>query len=536
MAFVLVPHLDAKHESQMVAILSQTSLLPVVEAADGMIVESKHVYVIPAKNSLTIHNAAFQLSEPPTLQGHEIAIDVFLRSLAKDQGERSIGIVLSGTGSHGTLGIRDIKLAGGMVIAQQPTITEFDSMPSSILNERLADFVLPPAEMDQTLMHCVQLSTTSIVVPEVPTAILEQLRKHSGYDFGSYRKSMMLRRIGRRMGRHHLERLEQYVERLSGDPKETSVLYRDLLISVTSFFRDAEVDDALSKELLSGLKNRGAASFPFRVWVPGCATGEEAYSLAMLLIESLEGRDVAEVVKTFDPNEEPTKLLASSATPPIKIFASDVDEVAIAIARAGVYPSSIASDVSPARLERFFVKTDKDHFQIGKQLRDSIVFSRQNVINDPPFSKLDLISCRNLLIYFEPKLQQRVLSLFHFALTNDSLLMLGQAESLGQADDLFKPVAKKCRLFAKVPSRRHSQVPIPLVATHSLKRPLAMQTPSISQRKGYKALVDKTLVSHYGPATAQINRHYEVLYVTGPLVDYLEFPPGEPNQRRNWEA
>jgi len=530
MAFVLVPHLDPNCESQMVAILSKTSSLLVVEATDGMVVESNHVYVIPAKKFLSIRDGAFELCEPPAPQGHEIAIDFFLRSLAKDQGTRSIGIVLSGTGSHGTLGIRDIKLAGGMAIAQQPTSAGFDSMPSSIINERLADFVLPPAEMAAALMQYAQQPYINSHRPAVPndtgveedqlTAILSQLRKHSGYDFGSYRKNMILRRIQRRMGLHHLDRLEQYVERLSEDPKEASALYRDLLISVTAFFRDAEVYETLSTELLSDLKNRDAASFPFRVWVPGCATGEEAYSLAMLLIEVVD--------EATSPRAN--GLLTSSTSNPIKIFASDVDEAAIAIARAGVYPSSIASDVSPARLERFFVKTDKGQFQIGKQLRDSIVFSRQNVINDPPFSILDLISCRNLLIYFEPELQQRVLSLFHFALSDDSLLMLGQAESLGQADDLFKPIAEKCRLFAKVPSRRRSQVPFPLIATHSLKRPLAIQTPSISPRQGYKALVEKTLFSHYVPATALINRHYEVLYVTGPLVDYLEFPPGEPNQ------
>lgn len=526
MAFVLIPHLDPKYESQMVALLSRISLLPVVEATQGMVAEANHVYVIPSKHFLTIDDGRFQLSEPPTPQGPEIAIDVFLRSLARDQGERSIGIVLSGTGSHGTLGIRDIKLAGGMAIAQQPTTAEFDTMPASIISEGLADYVLSPAEMPATLMRYMRQPYINLTQSDVPEAwaeneqlavVLGQIRKHSHFDFRSYRKNMMLRRIQRRMGLHHLVNLEQYVQRLTEDPREANALYRDLLISVTAFFRDPELYEALSARLLPELTTRNADRFPFRVWVPGCATGEEAYSLALLLIECLDKRTDADL-------GEPSSIKT------IQIFASDVDEAAIAIARAGVYPSSIASDVSQERLDRFFSKADEAHYQIDKQLRDSIVFSRQNVINDAPFSKLDLISCRNLLIYLEPEMQQRVLSLFHFALAEDGLLVLGPAESLAKADGLFKPISKKWRLFQKVVSSRRSQVPFPLVEPHSLQRPHAMQAPSIPPRQGYKALVEKSLISNYAPATALINRRYEVLYVTGPLVDYLEFPAGDPNQ------
>ena len=525
-AFVLIPHLDPKYESQMVSLLSKISLLPVVEANHGMVAEANHVYVIPSKNFLTIDDGRFQLSEPPTPQGRETAIDFFLRSLAKDQGERSIGIVLSGTGSHGTLGIRDIKLAGGMAIAQQPTTAEFDTMPASIISEGLADYVLPPAEMPATLIQYMrqpyvnpaqQADPAAWAEEEQLAAILEQLRKHSQFDFRCYRKNMMLRRIGRRMGLHHLENLEQYVDRLAEDPKEAIALYRDLLISVTAFFRDSEFYAALSARLLPEMTSRDADRFPFRVWVPGCASGEEAYSLALLLTECLDERINAD-------------LGGPSSAKPIQVFASDVDEAAIAIARSGIYPSSIASDVSQGRLDRFFTKFDDAHYQIGKQLRDSIVFSRQNVINDAPFSKLDLISCRNLLIYLEPEVQQRVLSLFHFALADDGLLVLGPAESLAHADELFKPISKKWRIFQKLASSQRRQVPFPLVATHSLQRPHVMQAPLIPPRQGYKALVEKALIRHYAPATALINRRYEVLYMTGPLVDYLEFPSGEPNQ------
>ncbi len=525
MALVLVPHLDPKFESQIVALLSKVSLLPVVQASQGMVAEANHVYVIPSKNYLTIDNGAFQLSEPPSPQGRETAIDFFLRSLAKDQGERSIGIVLSGTGSHGTLGIRDIKLAGGMAIAQQPTTAEFDSMPASVIKEGLADYVLSPAEMPATLMQYMRQPYTNPVQPEIQeggsedeqlAAILGQLRKQSQFDFGSYRKNMMMRRIQRRMGLHHLEHLQQYVERLKEDPKEATALFRDLLISVTSFFRDPEAYQALTEQLHSELTTRKVDRFPFRVWVPGCATGEEAYSLALLLFESLDQRQ-DEIL------QQPT------STKLVQIFASDVDENAIVVAREGLYSSSIASDVSDKRLERFFTKSGETHYRIGSQLRESIVFSRQNVINDAPFSKLDLISCRNLLIYLEPEMQRRVISLFHFALSDHGILMLGPSESIAHADQLFEPISKKWRIYKKMVSNGRSKLSFPLVSTHGLRGPTAVQLSSVPPRQGFKELVEKTLVSHYAPASALVNHRYELLYVTGPLVDYLEFPSGEPN-------
>ena len=525
MAFILVPHLDPTCESQMVELLARVSLLPVVEAQQGMLVEANHVYVIPSKNFLTISDGILQLSEPTASQRRETAIDFFLRSLARDQGERSIGIVLSGTGSHGTLGIRDIKLAGGMAIAQQPTTAEFDSMPSSIISEEIADYVLPPAEMSATLIQYMQQPYINRPEPSIRDAgtddehleaILGQLRKHSQYDFGSYRKVMIMRRIQRRMGLHHLERLDQYVERLTSDPKEAIALYRDLLISVTAFFRDPDAFEALSDRLLPDLTARDSARFPFRVWVPGCATGEEAYSLALLLIECVDKRNH-------------TDLELPSSVKRVQVFASDVDESAIVTARAGIYPSSITSDVSQDRLKRFFTKEDENHYQIGKQLRESIVFSCQNVINDAPFSKIDLISCRNLLIYLEPEMQRKVISLFHFSLADHGVLMLGPSESITNSEHLFEPISKKWRIFQKVKSSRRTRVPFPLAAVQGVHAVKTLQPPSLPPRQGYRELVEKSLLRIYAPATALINRRYEVLYVTGPLVDYLEFPPGEPN-------
>jgi two-component system CheB/CheR fusion protein len=526
MAFVLVPHLDPKQESQMVAILSRDCVLPVVEATEAMVPEANHVYVIPSKFYLTIRDGAFQLSEPTEPEIHETAIDIFLRSLAKDQGEHSIGIVLSGTGSHGTLGIRDIKLIGGMAIAQKPSTAEFDSMPASVIREGLSDYVLPPAEipkalvryMRQPYLNAVTTATTEIHPEDGQLdAILEILRKQTQFDFRCYRESMVLRRIQRRMGLHQLETFERYLQRLKDDSAEITALYRDLLISVTAFFRDPEAYAALSEKLRIDLESRDADRFPFRIWVPGCATGEEAYTLAMLLTEGLEDRSEGSLDRT-------------STSKPIQMFATDVDEAAIAIARTGIYPISISADVSEDRLERFFTKPEDGYYEIGKQLRDAIVFSRQNVIKDPHFSKLDLISCRNLLIYLEPKMQQQILALFHFALADDGLLVLGPAESLGPAGDLFKPISKKWRIFQKLPTSRRSLISFPINTANASQNVQANTPMRITLRQAYKSLVEASMIKHYAPATVLINRRYEVLYVTGPVVDYLEFPAGELTQ------
>ncbi len=525
MAFVLVPHLDPNYESQMVSLLSKVSALPVVAATHGMVVEANCVYVIPSNSFLTINEGILELSKPPIPQGRETAIDCFLRSLAKDQGERSVGIVLSGTGSHGTLGIRDIKLAGGLAIAQQPSTAEFDTMPSSIIHEGLSDYVLPPSDIPAKLIaymrHPYATHVPSVIIDatleEVQVdSILALLLKHTGYDFGSYRRNMMLRRIRRRMGLHNLELLQAYVDRLRNDPKEAISLYRDLLISVTAFFRDPEAYEALRIELEIDASTRDPNRGTYRVWVPGCATGEEAYSLAILLIETLEQKQTS-----ITPRAVTTKL--------IQVFASDVDEEAIAIARAGVYPVSIANDVTQKRLERFFFEANPSHFQIGKQLRESIVFSRQNLINDAPFSKLDMISCRNLLIYLEPEMQRKVIALFHFALSDHGILILGPSESISQSDQLFEPITKKWRIFRKKNSNRHNRIPIPQAAARGSIRLNQMQIPSPSPRQGHKETVEKALINLYAPATALIDREYEILYMTGPLVDYLAFPAGEPN-------
>ncbi len=518
MAFVLIPHLDPTHESLMVELLSKSTSMPVVEAKQDMAVQKNSVYIIPPKHFLAISSGQLQLSEPPKHRGWRTSIDFFLRSLAKDQGERAIGIVLSGTGSHGALGVREIKLAGGLVMAQDPKTAEYDQMPQNAIDTGIIDCVLPPDQMPAALVKYVEQSSSSDVDDEGQVAttpeqaadlldnFLDLLRARTKYDFRPHRKPMMLRRIQRRMGLAWIDAMTDYLDFLKRHPEEVTALYKDLLISVTAFFRDPEAYRVLEQELIPALLARRTGATPIRVWVPGCATGEEAYSIAMLLFEG---------------------LAKAKATASVQVFASDIDTGAIDIARAGIYPASVVGDLSAERLSRFFVMIDDDHYQISKQLRESVVFSHQNLIGDAPFSKLDFISCRNLLIYLEPVMQQKVISLFHFALVTNGFLMLGPSETIGKSSELFEPISKKWRVFRRTGPLRGDLVSLPLNRTEERRNLLPHLQPSTLLRKNFKELTEQLVLSDYAPAAALINSRLEVLYVTGPLANYLEFPRGE---------
>ncbi|XZE19755.1 chemotaxis protein CheB [Pirellulaceae bacterium SH449] len=515
MAFVLVPHLDPSHDSLMVELLSKYTSMPVVEAEHGMSVLTNRVYIIPPQSFLAISDARLQLSQPPKDRRWQTSIDFFLRSLAQNHGERAIGIVLSGTGSHGALGVREIKLAGGMVIAQEPESAEYDQMPKSAIDTGVVDCVLPPEQMPAALISFLDLPTlknideaSAVSDPssDYLNRVLAILHLQMKHDFRPYRKPMVLRRIQRRMGLVHISSIASYLDHLAQRPEEVVALCRDLLISVTAFFRDPEAFRILENEIIPDLLARQKGDMAIRVWVPGCATGEEAYSIAMLLFEGVAER----------------KLPMA-----IQIFASDIDADAIEVARAGIYPSSVVSDVSPERLNKFFVMIDEDRYQINKQIRDSIVFSNQNLIGDAPFSKLDLISCRNLLIYLESEMQQKVISLFHFALEADGYLLLGPSETIGRSTDIFTTVSKTWRVYRRTGSARRDLVSFPLTKTEERRRMLPHHVGSAPQRKNYKELTEQIVLNEFAPASALINQNLELLYVTGPLVNYLEFPRGE---------
>jgi two-component system CheB/CheR fusion protein len=416
-AFVLIPHLDPAHKSLMVELLARHTTMPVVEAENKMPVQANHVYVIPPNKYMTIRSGVLGLTGPVEQHTSQTSIDLFLRSLADDQQERAICIILSGTGSHGTLGMKAVKAAGGMAMVQEPATAEYPSMPQNARATGLADYVLPVEQMPDALLKYVQHGylnggTRIEAGPQGAdplTQVLALLRTRTKFDLRCYRKKMLTRRIERRMGLNHFDDINEYQAFLREHPEELRQLVKDLFISVTSFFRDGEAFEQLVSQVLSPLVQRKEADAVIRVWIPGCATGEEPYSIAMLLQE---------------------QLAAAQKSCRVQIFATDVDEDALEVARQGLYPENIVPDVSPERLARFFVKVDEAAYQVNKSLRDTVIFAAQNLISDAPFTRLDLISCRNLLIYLEPDVQKKVLTLFHFALKEEGFLFLGSSETV----------------------------------------------------------------------------------------------------------
>jgi two-component system CheB/CheR fusion protein len=515
-AFVLVPHLDPAHESLMVELLARHTTMPVVEAANHMPVEANHVYIIPPNKYMTIQGGVLRLTGPVERRTSQTSIDLFLRSLADDQQERSICIILSGTGSHGALGLKAVKAAGGVAIVQDPATAEYERMPQSAIATGLADYVLPAEQMPDALVKYVQHAYVNGGVgieaaPEAAdhvTQVLALLRTRSKFDFRAYRKKMLTRRIERRMVLNHFDSIPDYMAFVRDHPEELKLLVKDLFISVTSFFREPDAFQQLASQVLAPLVQSKEADAVIRVWMPGCATGEEPYSIAMLLQE---------------------ELAAAQKSCRVQIFATDVDEDALAVARQGHYPDSITADVPPGRLARFFSRVDEHTYQVNKQLRETVIFAAQNVISDTPFSKLDLISCRNLLIYLEPEVQKKVVRLFHFALNEGGFLFLGPSETIGRQVDLFEPLSKKWRIYRRIGPTRPERVDFPIVATTEARgtrhRPAE---PAGVQPINFAELTQRLLLEQFAPAAVLINRKYEILYYLGPCAQYLEFPTGQP--------
>jgi two-component system CheB/CheR fusion protein len=516
MAFVLIQHLAPMHESLTAELLDRHTAMPVVQVVDEMRVEPNHVYVIPPNRYLTISGQTLHLTEPIQRRGMRVPIDFFFRSLAEEQHERAIAIVLSGTGTDGTLGVREIKAAGGMVMVQAPETTQFDGMLRSAVGTGVVDYVLPIEKMPDVLTRYVQhwyvngTGAPAAVAEKAPddlNTIVGLLRARIKYDFSCYKKGTLTRRIQRRMGLSHIEDMGEYVELLRQEDEEISALYKDLLIGVTNFFREPQSWQALQKHVVAPLVDEHDDNSAIRVWVPGCATGEEAYSMAMLLSEQLQAAD---------------KSCA------IQLFASDIDQDALAFARAGIYPETVAADVTPERLRHFFIKGEHTH-RINKEIREAMVFAQQNLIGDPPFSKLDLISCRNLLIYLEPKAQQKILALFHFALRPGGYLFLGGSETIGQQHDLSQTISRKWRIYRRIGPTRLDKIGFPVEATDASQLASEMTPETDAPRpRGITALAQQLVLKRFAPACALINRKAEVLYLSGPIDQYLQLPTGEP--------
>lgn len=520
MAFVLVQHLAPDHKSLLTDLIARCTRMKVVEVADGMVVQANCVYIIPPNYDMAFLNGALHLMEPTAPRGQRLAIDFFFRSLAQDQGERAIGIVLSGTGSDGTLGVRAIKGEGGMVIAQNPDTSEFDGMPRSVVMTGLADFVLEPADMVEQLLRYVSHSFGTLgqqqgATPKAESALKKifiLLRSQTGHDFSHYKPSTINRRIERRMAVHQIALIDDYVKYLQQTPVETEALFRDLLIGVTNFFRDPAVFEALERDVIPKLFEHKPAGATVRVWSTGCSTGEEAYSIAILLQERMEA-------------------LKRNYT--VQVFATDIDSRAIATARAGVFPASIAADVTPERLARFFsLESDGSAYRIHKSIRDMLVISEQDLIKDPPFSKLDLISCRNLMIYLGVPLQRKLIPLFHYALNPDGILLLGTSEGVGDFSELFNVFDRKAKLFQRKQDFQGKQRAVfgrsaPPLPDPDHAHPTSNKKMTFPAKLQLRELTEQAMLRQLAPTSALVNGHGDILYLHGRTGMYLEPAPGE---------
>jgi two-component system, chemotaxis family, CheB/CheR fusion protein len=516
LAFVVVQHLDPTHKSETAELLEKRTPLPVFEVTDRQRVEVNRVYVIPPDRDLAIHNRVLHLTKPTERRGLRMPIDSFLRTLAEDQQARAVAIILSGNGTDGTQGLKAVKAAGGLTMVQHPETAEYDGMPRSAVSTRMVDFVEPVDKLVQILLryaqhpYARQHGASQLLADTAPAqlqAILSLLRARTKHDFGSYKKGTISRRIERRMSLNHMDDVDQYIRLLQSHPVEVKKLFSDLLISVTSFFREPSAWEFIGRKVLPSLIEARDGGTGLRAWVPGCATGEEAYSVAMVLLEAVQAADRGFAVQ---------------------VFASDLDEAGLDFARAGIYPESIAADISPERLRRFFVKGE-NKYQVSKQVRELVVFAQQNVISDPPFSRIDLITCRNLLIYLAPEIQRKVISVFHFALREGGYLFLGNAESVGPHTDLFDPVSKKWRIYRRLGPTRHDHLELPIatrVGPLSHLDAAARAIPAPSKDK-LLATAQGIVLHRYVPASAVISANQEILYLFGATERYLVQPTGQ---------
>src|SRR5580693_940871 len=510
MAFILIQHLDPTHASMMVDLLAGHTPMTVQQAADGMPLEREHVYLIPPGSYLSIRDGALRLSEPLERHGARLPYDFFLRSLAEELGERAICVILSGTGGDGSLGLKAVKKKGGLVIVQDPDEAEYDGMPRSAILTGAVDLVLPVAKLPEALAkYGRQLVLNGerrkgLAPDDHPPVrlaeIVDLLRTKTSHDFSLYKPGTLLRRIERRMALAGVDDSGRYLDRLRQDPGELELLAKDLLINVTSFFRDSSAFEFLVDEVIPDLVHRHPSDRPLRIWVAGCSTGEETYSLAMLFLE---------------------EIAAAKRNIKLQIFASDVDEDAVALAREGRYPESIAADVSPVRLARFF--TQEEHtYRVLPELRGVVVFTTQDVLADPPFSRLDLISCRNLLIYLRAEAQEKVLLLFHFALREGGVLFLGGSETVGSVDDRFEPISKKQRIYRQIGHTRPGEVDFPIGPGGGVRTLWPGQTrPAAAQGFSPRDFTQQLLLASYSPPSVLINRKHECLYFSGPTDRYL---------------
>ncbi|MFO8142379.1 MAG: chemotaxis protein CheB [Marinobacter sp.] len=532
MAFLVVQHLDPTQKALLPELLQHYTEMPVHEARQNMAIQPDSVYVIPPNRELRVVDDTLKLEPPAQPRGLRLPINVLFSSLASAQNERAIAVVLSGMGSDGTLGLQAIKAIGGLSVVQSPGSAQFDAMPKSAIAAGCADIVAPANELPERILAYVRRvpepahepSHKAEPVEHAPCAetsltrldpLLHLLKRHTRHDFSLYKPTTLNRRIERRMAIHGIADLADYTRFLADNSQEVQLLFRELLIGVTQFFRDPDTWDYLINKGLPELFAEHPPEHTFRAWVVGCSTGEEAYSLAMAFAEALEHASPEREFK-------------------LQIFASDISPEAITVARRGQYPLSIEKSVSPDRLARFFVKHG-NHYQIKPLIRDKILFARHDIILDPPFTKLDLIACRNLLIYFDLTLQRRILPLFHYSLRPNGLLLLGNSETIGRLNHLFIPLKPKVRLYRSkhYEAGRHSGFLLKsfppmsiLPKEHSVP---SNQTPSPEATNSLQAAADHVLLQVYSPAAVVLNADADIVYISGHTGKYLEPAAGKAN-------
>ncbi|HEX6829551.1 MAG TPA: chemotaxis protein CheB [Burkholderiales bacterium] len=513
MAFVVIQHLDPTHRSMLRELLSKATPMPAVEVKEGMEVLPDHVYVIPPNAHMAIANGRLRLLERGDGRGSHMPIDAFFRSLSEERGALAIGVILSGAASDGTLGLRAIKDAGGVTFAQDRESAKYDSMPVSAVAAGGVDFVLPPEQIGKELEHLsrhpfVTAAGETTLPPATEDAALNEIfvlvRRAIGVDFTYYKHTTILRRIQRRMMLLHVDKLSDYAVYLRNHADEIPILYGDILINVSSFFRDPEWYEGLTTEVLPDLLSNRVPGSPLRAWVAGCAAGEEAYSLAITISDY---------------------FTATGNSVPVQLFATDISEAVIEKARAGIYSDSAVQAVHADRLRRYFVKVDGG-YQVAKSLRDMCLFARQDLTRDPPFSKLDLISCRNVLIYLGPVLQKRIIPAFHYALKPDGYLVLGNSETVGAYADLFELVDKKGKIYRrKVAASRPF---LDTLAPHPIEPPVHAAEPAeaIPPQFNVDKETDRLLLGRYAPPGVVIDENMDVIQFRGQTGPLLEPSPG----------
>ena len=515
MAFVVIQHLDPTRIGIMPELLQRITTLKVVQVTDGIKVKPDCVYVIVPNKSMSLLNGALHLFDPIESHGLRLPIDIFFRSLADDRHEKSIGIILSGMGSDGSLGAKAIKEKNGIVLVQEPASAKFDSMPRSVTDAIIADIVAPAGDLPSQLIEFLKFTPIPKKEPELEginksnlEKIIILLREQSGHDFSLYKKNTLFRRIERRKGVHQIDKIQNYVRFLQENPKEVEILYKELLIGVTNFFRDGVVWDVLKENILPALMNELPEGYVMRAWVTGCSTGEEAYSLAIVFKEALE-----KIIK-------PTHLT-------LQIFATDLDHEAIEKARKGNFSKKIANDVSAVRLSRFFV-AENDGYRVNTVIREMVVFAPQNVIKDPPFTKLDIITCRNMLIYMEPELQRKLLSLFNYSLNPGGILLLGTAETLGNSKYGFTELDAKLKIY-----KRASETLSPELdnfpSSFFQSKDTNVSKPPLKIVENIQSLADQILLQRFAPPSVLVNDRGDIIYITGRTGKYLEPVAGKTN-------